>query len=111
MSAAAPSTSTMKASIALMASKEAHMRIPLALSTLALVGALATSSVFAQDATIPPGSMSGMQMPMQGQGGMSCCPCPMMQRTASVDNRLRQLEERAGISTSPAQPGAPAAPR
>jgi hypothetical protein len=93
-------------------SKEEFMRRPFAVSTIALAGALASSGVFAQGATSPPSGMPGMQqqMPMQGQSGMSCCPCPMMQRTASVDNRLRQLEERAGIPTPPAQPGAPATP-
>lgn len=55
--------------------------------------------------------MPGMQMSMQqGQGGMSCCPCPMIQRAAAVENHLLQLEERAGIP-APAQPDAPATPR
>ena len=47
-------------------------------------------------------------MPMQQgqqQGGMMM-DCPMMQRMASMDTRLRQLEERAGVPTPPAQPGA-----
>lgn len=46
----------------------------------------------------------------QGQGGMMM-DCPMMQRIASLDQRARQLEERAGIPTPPAEPSAPAPPR
>ena len=51
-------------------------------------------------------------MPMQHrqqQGGMTGC--RMMQRMASMDTRLRQLEERAGIPTPPAQPGTPGTTR
>jgi hypothetical protein len=33
--------------------------------------------------------------------------CPMMQRMASLDTRLRQLEERAGIPAPPAPSGTP----
>ncbi len=82
------------------------MRRFVAVSVLTLAGALAAAGAFAQ------GGMPGMQTPMQqqGQAGMSCCPCPMMQRAAAVENRLRQLEERAGIP-APAQPDAPATPR
>lgn len=81
----------------------------IAVSMITLTGALAAAGAFAQGS--PQGGMPGMQMPMQqGQGGMSCCPCPMMQRAAAVENRLRQLEERAGIP-APAQPEAPATPR
>ena len=44
--------------------------------------------------------------PMQGmmQGG-----CPMMQRSAALERRVRQLEERLGIPVppQPAQPGSP----
>ncbi len=86
------------------------MRRVIAVSMITLAGALATAGAFAQGSP-PQGGMPGMQMPMQqGQGGMSCCPCPMMQRAAAVENRLRQLEERAGIP-APAQPDAPATPR
>ena len=55
--------------------------------------------------------MQGM-MPMPGmapgqQAAMPMGCCPMMQRAAaSVDARLRQLEERAGIP-APAQPAPP----
>ncbi|MDN3568580.1 hypothetical protein ACFQY5_34735 [Paeniroseomonas aquatica] len=84
----------------------------IALPAILLAGALATAGAFAQDSA-PQGSMPGMQhMPMmQGQGGMMMdCPCPMMQRMASLDYRVRQLEERAGIP-APAQPNAPVTPR
>jgi len=86
------------------------MRGVVAISIVTLTGALATASAFAQGTTSQSG-MPGMQMPMQSQGGMSCCPCPMMQRTAAIDGRLRQLEERAGIPTPQAPPAAPATPR
>ncbi|RZI94824.1 MAG: hypothetical protein EOP39_30130 [Rubrivivax sp.] len=88
------------------------MRKIIALPTIMLAGALATAGAFAQSSA-PQGSMPGMQhMPMmQGQGGMMMdCPCPMMQRMASLDQRVRQLEDRAGIA-APAQPNAPATPR
>lgn len=86
------------------------MRKIAALPTLVLAGALATAGAFAQGTAAPQGGMPGMQhMPMQGQGGMMM-DCPMMQRMASLDQRVRQLEERAGIPT-PAQPNAPATPR
>lgn len=87
------------------------MRKFVAVSVVALAGVLATAGAFAQGSA-PQGGMPGMQMPMQqGQGGTSCCPCPMMQRAAAVENRLRQLEERAGVPTPPAQQDAPATPR
>lgn len=89
------------------------MRRLVAVSVITLAGALATAGAFAQGSAPQGGmpGMPGMQMPMQqGQGGMSCCPCPMMQRAAAVENRLRQLEERAGVPTPPAQ-DAPATPR
>jgi hypothetical protein len=87
---------------------EERMRKLVAVSIITLAGALTTAGAFAQGSAAPQG---GTQMPMQqGQGGMSCCPCPMMQRSAAVENRLRQLEERAGIP-APAQPDAPATPR
>ena len=57
---------------------------------------------------IPPTQATPMQGTAQGQPGntaMGCC--PMMQRAAAVDSRLRQLEERAGIPSPPAQPAAP----
>lgn len=83
------------------------MRRLVIVSVITLAGALGTAGAFAQG----PAAQGGMQMPMQqGRGGMSCCPCPMMQRAAAVENRLRQLEERAGIP-APAQPDAPATPR
>ena len=78
----------------------------------ALAGTLVAAGAFAQGAQ-PQGSQpqpgGGMMhtMPMQQgqqQGGMMGC--PMMQRMASMDTRLRQLEERAGVPTPPAQPGA-----
>lgn len=89
------------------------MRRAVAVSMITLAGALAAAGAFAQGSAPQGGmpGMPGMQMPMQqGQGGMSCCPCPMMQRAAAVENRLRQLEERAGIP-APAQPDVPATPR
>ena len=48
-------------------------------------------------------------MTQQGQGGMMQGGCPMMQRAASLERRLRQLEERMGITAppQPAQPGSP----
>ena len=94
------------------------MRKIIALPAIMLAGVLATAGAFAQS-NAPQGGMSGMQqmpgmqhMPMmQGQGGMMMdCPCPMMQRMASLDQRVRQLEDRAGIST-PTQPNVPATPR
>ena len=89
-------------------------------TVVALAGVLATPGAFAQD-TAPPGGVMPMQSgttppaqatPMQGMtqgqpGGMAMGCCPMMQRAAAVDSRLRQLEERAGIASPPAQPAAP----
>ncbi len=73
---------------------------------VALAGVLATGGAFAQG-TQPQGSQGGMMqmMPMQQgqQGGMM--ECPMMKQMAAMDSRLKQLEERAGIPTPPAQPG------
>ena len=78
----------------------------------ALAGALAATGAFAQGAQSqgnqPQGGGMMHMMPMQQgqqQGGMMM-DCPMMQRMASMDTRLRQLEERAGVPTPPAQPGA-----
>ena len=99
-------------------------------AVIILAGVLATSGATAQGTppqgeTMPmqgsmcggPGGMCGMPSPaqatpMQGmtqgqQGGMAMGCCPMMQRAAMVESRLRQLEERAGIPTPPAQPAAP----
>ena len=89
-------------------------------TVVALAGVLATPGAFAQG-TAPPGGVMPMQSgttppaqatPMQGMtqgqpGGMAMGCCPMMQRAATVDSRLRQLEERAGIASPPAQPAAP----
>ena len=55
---------------------------------VALAGALATAGAFAQD-TLPQSGMMQMQ-----QGGMGC---PMMQRMAAMDARLKKLEEWRGI--------------
>ena len=90
-------------------------------TVVALAGVLATPGAFAQD-TAPPGGVMPMQSgttppaqatPMQGMtqgqpGGMAMGCCPMMQRAAAtVDSRLRQLEERAGVPSPPAQPSMP----
>ncbi len=52
-----------------------------------------------------------MQIQAQGQGGMMMGGCPMMQRSAAMEQRLRRLEERMGIPTPPTppntQPGSP----
>lgn len=61
-----------------------------------------------------PGMGGGMQMPMPGgmmgmMGGSDGC--PMMKRMASVDDRLRRLEEKSGIPAPPTPPGAPSTPR
>ena len=83
----------------------------LTVPVVALAGTLVAMGAFAQGAqpqsSQPQGGMMHM-MPMpqgQQQGGMMGC--PMMQRMASMDTRLRQLEERAGIPTPPAHPGTP----
>ena len=106
----------------------------------ALAGVLATAGAFAQDTqprhggmrhdgmtqTAPmQGGMCGpggcgtgtpaqgtpMQGQAQGQGGMTMGGCPMMQRSAAMEQRLRRLEERMGIQTPPTppavQPGSP----
>lgn len=54
-------------------------------------------------------SMQGM-MQQQGQGGMMQGGCPMMQRSAALERRVRQLEERLGIPPAPPQPAQPASP-
>lgn len=71
---------------------------------IALAGVLTTVGAFAQD-TQPQGGMQMLPMQQGQQGGM--IGCPMMQHMAAMDNRLRQLEERAGIPAPPAQPGSP----
>ena len=106
----------------------------------ALAGVLATAGAFAQDTrpqhggmqhggttqmTPVPGGMCGpggcrmgapsQGMPMQGQaqqgqGGTTMGGCPMMQRSAAMEQRLRRLEERLGIQPPPppnTQPGSP----
>ena len=51
--------------------------------------------------------MPGMMM-QQGQGGMMQGGCPMMRRTAQLEERLRRLEERSGVPTPPpGQTGTP----
>lgn len=102
----------------------------LLIAVVALFGVVITTVTFAQGSppqggTMPmqgsmcggPGGMCGMSppaqaTPMQGmtqsqQGGMTMSCCPMMQRAATIESRLRQLEERAGITSPPAQPSAP----
>ena len=59
-----------------------------------------------------PGQGTPMQGQAQGQGGMATGGgCPMMQRSAAMEQRLRRLEERMGIQTPPTppstQPGSP----
>jgi hypothetical protein len=104
----------------------------------ALAGVLAAASAFAQGPASPPRGTPGMtrQTPMQGgmcgpggcgtgspgqgtpmqgqaqqgQGGMMMGGCPMMQRSAAMEQRLRRLEERLGIPAPPAQPTPPAQP-
>ena len=80
----------------------------------ALAGLLATAGAFAQDTQPQRGGttqMAPMQgMPMQGQaqgqGGTTMGGCPMMQRSAATEQRLRRLEERLGIQPPPAPPSA-----
>jgi hypothetical protein len=77
---------------------------------VALTGALATASAFAQGTQQPQGGtmqqVPMQQMPMmQGQGSMMMGGCPMMQRMAAMDTRLRQLEERSGIPAPATPPG------
>ena len=58
-----------------------------------------------------PGQRTPMQGQAQGQGGMMTGGCPMMQRSAAMEQRLRRLEERMGIQPPPTppttQPGSP----
>ena len=89
----------------------------------ALAGLLATAGAFAQDTqpqrggTTQMAPMQGMPMqgmPMQGQaqgqGGMTMGGCPMMQRSAAMEERLRRLEERMGVPTPPTPPAQPGSP-
>ena len=103
----------------------------------ALAGVLATAGAFAQDTQSQRGGTMQHMMPMQGgmcgpggcgmgapaqgtpmqgqmqqgQGGMMMGGCPMMQRSAAMEQRLRRLEERLGIQPPPTppttQPGSP----
>jgi hypothetical protein len=102
----------------------------------ALAGVLATAGAFAQDTQPQRGGIMQHVMPMQGgmcgpggcgmgapaqgtpmqgpmqqgQGGMMTGGCPMMQRSAAMEQRLRRLEERLGIQPPAppnAQPGSP----
>ena len=102
----------------------------------ALAGVLATAGAFAQDTQPQRGGTMQHMMPMQGgmcgpggcgmgapaqgtpmqgqmqqgQGGMMTGGCPMMQRSAAMEQRLRRLEERLGIqppAPPKAQPGSP----
>ena len=62
-------------------------------------------------ATPMPG-MTPMPGVTQGQGGMMmggmmAGGCPMMQRMAAMDTRLRQLEDRAGVPVPPSHSHAP----
>ena len=52
--------------------------------------------------------MQGMMQ--QGQGGMMQEGCPMMQPSAALERRVRQLEERLGIPAQPQPPARPGAP-
>lgn len=103
----------------------------------ALAGVLATAGASAQDTQPQRGGTMQHMMPMQGgmcgpggcgmdapaqgtpmqgqmqqgQGGMMTGGCPMMQRSAAMEQRLRRLEERLGIPAPPippnTQPGSP----
>ncbi len=84
----------------------------------ALAGLLATAGAFAQDTQPQRGGTTQMApmlgMPMQGQaqgqGGMTMGGCPMMQRSAAMEERLRRLEERMGVPTPPTPPAQPGSP-
>ena len=74
----------------------------------ALAAILATTGAFAQGAPPQAGTMPMQGMTPAQPGGMAMGCCPMMQRAAAtVDSRLRQLEERAGVPSPPAQPSMP----
>lgn len=74
-------------------------------SAVTLLGVLATAGAYAQGMQQPQGGTTQQTPMMQGQGGMMMGGCPMMQRMAAMDSRLRQLEERAGIQTPATPPG------
>ncbi len=102
----------------------------------ALAGVLATAGAFAQDTQPQRGGTMQHMMPMQGgrcgpggcgtgtpgqgmpmqgemqqgQGGMTMGGCPMMQRSAAMEQRLRRLEERMGVPTPPTPPAQPGSP-
>ena len=67
----------------------------------------------AQGTAMPGMSMPGMSMPgmAQGQQGGMTGGCPMMQRMAAMDTRLRQLEGLAGVPVTPTPPGVTAPTR
>ncbi len=77
----------------------------------ALAGVLATAGAFAQDTQTQRGGTTQQTMPMQGGMGMPMQGqaqgqggCPMMQRSAAMEQRLRRLEERLGIQAPPTPP-------
>ena len=98
----------------------------LVVTFVALTGVLAMSGASAQGVAPPaqasmcggPSGMCGMSTPAQGtampgmsmpgvpqgqQSGMTGG-CPMMQRMAAMDTRLRQLEDMAGVPVAPTPP-------
>ena len=52
------------------------------------------------------GAQSGQMQPGGPMGGG----CPMMQRSAAMEQRLRRLEERMGVPTPPTPPTQPGSP-
>ncbi len=81
----------------------------------ALFGASLASAGLAQAQTPPgaagqPPAQHDMQHTMPMQGGMAQGGCPMMQRSAALERRVRQLEERLGILPVPPQPAQPGSP-
>lgn len=76
---------------------------------IALAGSLVSAAALAQGTQAPQGAMPPMPMMPQGQQGGMMMNCPMMQRMAALDSRVRQLEERAGIPAPPAP--SPSTPR
>lgn len=88
----------------------------LSLSAAGLVHAQSTSAA-GQPSAQQGGMCGGMcgtpaqSTPMpgmtHGQGGAMQGRCPMMLRMAQLEERLRRLEERAGVPAPPSQPGAP----
>ena len=57
-----------------------------------------------------PHNMPMRGMMQQGQGDRMQGGCPMMRRSAAMEERVRRLEERLGIPTPPQPPGRPGAP-